>query len=199
MRILIASLFLLLLAACVTVPEQLQGQYPDISPARVDPAVFGTRVRWGGVIVDTYNDKHSTCFEILSRPLGDYMRPKLDDTTGGRFIACKPGFYDPQVFSKGREVTVTGTIRSITVKKIDEFDYRYPMVDADQVVLWEPRKDVIVYHDYYDPFYYPYFWGGPGWGYYPYYYGGYYGRRSGYATTRKTLPDPAEVTPPEKP
>ena len=114
------------MSACTTVPEEIQGTYPEVSPARVEPGVFGTDVRWGGVILESRNSGNGTCFEILSRNLDKYLRPELEDSTLGRFIACKPGFHDPLVFTKGREVTLTGQIQAIETRKVDEFDYRYP-------------------------------------------------------------------------
>ena len=47
MRIWIVTIAILAVSACTTVPEQIQGTYPDISPARIEPAVFGSTVRWG--------------------------------------------------------------------------------------------------------------------------------------------------------
>jgi outer membrane lipoprotein len=184
----------LLLSACTTIPEQIQGTYTDISPARVDPAVFGTSVRWGGVIIDSFNKPNSTCFEILSRDLDKYLRPEVEDQTAGRFIACDQGFHDPEVYSKGREVTVTGRIRNIEVRQIDDFSYRYPVLDIDQMVLWEKRQDVIMYDDLYDPFYYPYFWPYPYGGYYPYYRPYPHHQSGGQARVRQTLPDASQVT-----
>jgi len=192
----------LLFSACTTIPEQLQGSYAEISPARVEPSVYGSSVLWGGVIIDAKNKENDTCFEILSREMDKYRRPLVEDRTSGRFIACKPGFYDPEVFAKGREVTITGTIRNIEARQIDEFSYRYPVLDIDELVLWEVRQDVLVYNNY-DPFYYPYYWGyGFGYGYpyhrYPYY-GGF--PRHSYGGTvriRQTLPDPAVTSPRQK-
>ncbi len=193
----------LLFSACTTIPEQLQGTYAEISPARVEPSVYGSSVLWGGVIIDAKNRENNTCFEILSREMDKYRRPLVEDRTSGRFIACKPGFYDPEVFAKGREVTITGTIRNIEARQIDEFSYRYPVLDIDELVLWEVRQEVLVYNNY-DPFYYPYYWGyGFGYGYpyhrYPYY--GGFPRHSygGTARIRKTLPDPAVTSPRHKP
>ncbi len=193
----------LLFSACTTIPEQLQGSYAEISPARVEPSVYGSSVLWGGVIIDAKNKENDTCFEILSREMDKYRRPLVEDRTSGRFIACKPGFYDPEVFAKGREVTITGTIRNIEARQIDEFSYRYPVLDIDELVLWEVRQDVLVYNNY-DPFYYPYYWGyGFGYGYpyhrYPYY--GGFPRHSygGTARIRQTLPDPAVTAPRHKP
>jgi outer membrane lipoprotein len=193
MRILTATTLVLTLSACTTIPQQIEGTYSDISPARVEPAVFGQTVRWGGTLIDARVEKDSTCFEVLSRELDKYLRPRLEDRTAGRFIACKSGFYDPEVFARGREVTLTGRIRNIEERPIDEFTYRYPVVDVDQLVLWEVREEVMVIDYPYDPFYYPYYWNGPYWGYYPYYRHGYPMHHRGYARTRQLLPDPAEV------
>ncbi len=200
-RILQLTAVALVLSACTTIPEQLQGNYAEISPARVEPSVYGSRVLWGGVIIDAKNKQDNTCFEILSREMDKYMRPKVEDRTSGRFIACKPGFHDPEVFAKGREVTITGTIRNIEARRIDEFSYRYPVLDIDELVLWEKRKDVVVYNNY-DPFYYPYYWGygfGYGYPYYRYpYYGGFPHSYGGTARIRQTLPDPAIISPRNK-
>ena len=194
-RLIALPLLIMALSSCTTVPTQLQGEYPAVSPARVDSTVYGTQVRWGGIIIDTRNDEDRTCFEVLSRNLGTYMRPKVEDSTLGRFIACKPGFYDPEVFSKGREVTLTGTVNTIEEHQIDEFNYRYPVVETNDLVLWEKRKNIIVY-DRYDPFYYPYY-GRGGWGY-PYYRYPYYGRSNfpgrTHIYTRQSLPGPSRST-----
>lgn len=190
-----AALAALALAGCTTIPEQIQGNYSDISPARVEPAMFGSSVRWGGVIIAANNEANSTCFEVLSRDLDRYLRPLLEDRTAGRFIACKAGFHDPEVFAPGREVTLTGTIRNVEVREIDQFKYRYPVIDVSELVLWQPRKDVVVVDRMYDPFWYPYpyYWSRPYIGYYPYYWHRYPAHSRSYI--RKTLPDPAEIQP----
>lgn len=193
MRVLILAFAILALTACTTVPEQIQGSYPEISPARVDPGVFGTGVRWGGVIVSSQVKDDKTCFEVLSRDLDKYLRPKLDDSTAGRFIACKPGFHDPMVFAAGRELTVTGKIDSVEVRKLEEFDYRYPVVAVDDLVLWQKRKVIMRYRGFTDPWYGPrYGWGGHWgyWGAYPYYRSPW---SSGYVEPQAVRPDPAVV------
>jgi len=196
MRIWITTIAVVLaLSACTTVPEQIQGTYANVSPARVEPAVFGSSVRWGGTIIDAQNEEDTTCFEVLSRSLDKYLRPELTDQTAGRFIACKPGFYDPEVFARGREVTLTGRIRNIEAREIDDFSYRYPVLDVDELVLWEVREQVMVIDHPYDPFYYPYYWGGPYWGYYPYHGHPYPMHNRSYGRTRTLLPGPAVTTP----
>jgi outer membrane lipoprotein len=197
MRILTLTIVMLVISACTTVPEQIQGTYPEIAPARVDPGAFGSSVRWGGVILGTTNKENKTCFEILSRDLDKYLRPELEDQTAGRYIACKQGFYDPLVFSKGREVTMTGQIRNIEVKRLEEFDYSYPLLDVQNLVLWEKRRKVVVYRGFHDPWMWPSPYGrwGWGWGWGHPYYRPFPMHSSGFAETRTLLPDPSIVEP----
>lgn len=194
-----------LLVSCTSVPTQLQGEYTEVTPASVQPELFGASVRWGGLLVETRNEQNRTCFEVLSRQLDKYMRPLVEDTTLGRFIACTNGFHDPEVYAKGREVTVVGQIQSIEDRKIEEFAYRYPVLEVTDLVLWEKRKTVMHYNNYYDPFYSPYYWGRPYWGgYYSPYYGypgaGWgYGFGGGYAYPRETEPGPSQILTTKKP
>lgn len=190
MRMLLALLTTILAAsACTTVPEQIQGDFPNISPHRVEPGVFGQPVRWGGVIVNVRHEPDSTCFEVLSRDLDKYLRPNQEDYSAGRYYACKPGFLDPAVFTVGREITTTGHIRNIRIGQIEGMEYGYPVLDVDSLVLWEKRRQVIVYRGLHDPWAYHYPWGYPYWGF----------RRpfpmhmTGYAEQRSLLPDPSIV------
>lgn len=162
----LAMAVLPLLTACASVPEQFKGEFYAVTPRQVRAQDIGQEVRWGGVILETNASQHKTCFEILSRDLDRSMRPVNEDATNGRFIACKPGFHDPEVFKKGREVTLTGRIAMLDVRKVGEFDYQYPVVNAGFITMWPERSNVVIY-DYYDPFFYPYYWGPY---YYPYYY-----------------------------
>jgi len=167
---------LALLGGCATIPQPLVGNYAavDIAGAQQNN-VSGNRVRWGGEIIKTEPGPQGTCIFMLGRHLDTEARPESgsNDATLGRFVACRAGFYDPEVFKQGREVTVTGTLQGNLSEKVGEYDYAYPRVEADIIYLWpEP-----VVHNYYNGFYDP-FWGGYG-PYGPYWgarYGGYWGR-----------------------
>jgi outer membrane lipoprotein len=157
----LAILSCLSLSACTSIPEQLEGDYSTLIPKNATEKDLETAVRWGGVILETRPESDYTCFEILSKQLQTSMRPKNSDQASGRFIACKPGFYDPEVFEKGREVTVTGKLIHIDVRKVGEYDYHFPVVDFEFMILWPELRDR-VYYDYYG-MYRPYYW------HYPYY------------------------------
>ena len=193
MRLLVITIVILALSACTTIPEQIQGEFPEISPARVEPGVFESRVRWGGVILGARNEGDRTCFEVLSRDLDKYLRPRVQDSTSGRYIGCKDGFHDPEVFSKGREVTMTGRILAIETRQLDEFDYRYPIVKVDNMVLWQKRRNVVVYRGFHDPFYDPWYWRGPHWGYSSWHRRPFPRYTTGWAETRQLLPGPSII------
>jgi len=113
--------------------------------------------------------KENTCFEILERPLNDRARPETTDSSQGRFLACAPGFYDPAVYAKGRDVTVTGTLEGKNASaKIGAYEYEYPRVNADEVYLWPKERHTR--EVYYVPsWYYAWYpWGPFGPWYYPY-------------------------------
>ena len=109
-RIVALGLSALLLAACASQPKPLQGEFAQISPQdAVERDSTGAMVRWGGRIVRTEPLANRTCFEMISTRLNSYGRPYwASDDVGGRFIACRTGFYDPALFEKNREVTFAG-------------------------------------------------------------------------------------------
>lgn len=182
-----------LLAGCSSIPEPLKGTYPLLPPDQTTARDIGRDVRWGGVILDALPDPDRTCFEVLSRELDRSMRPRNEDLTQGRFIACRDGFLDPEVFAKGREITLTGSVAALDRRKVGEFDYQYPVLAARFITMWPERPDVII-NNYYDPWG-PY-WGSPYWGS-PYWgHRGWYGRppvrstvRSGGSSDRVDVPE----------
>lgn len=190
-RFLILSSIILILSACTTVPEQIQGEYASITPARSGQNLVGQDVRWGGIILQTNVESDHTCFEILSRELDKYLRPELEDQSTGRYMACNEGFYDPAVFARGREVTLTGTISEMLVRPLDEYEYHYPVVDIDNLVLWETRTTVLVTDHFNDPFYGPWHGRWPYRGWYDPWYGGHHGRSV--TRPRTLLPDASIV------
>jgi outer membrane lipoprotein len=152
-------------SACTSIPEQLKGEYSSLRPRDVSQQELGTPVRWAGVIIETRPEEGHTCFEILSRPLEKSMRPRDIDQSDGRFIACKRGFYDPEVFRKKREVTLTGPIIHIDERKIGDYDYQFPIVDIEFMTLWPERRYLPNYYGPYNPWYWHYPHYGPYWRY----------------------------------
>jgi outer membrane lipoprotein len=157
-------LVLAALAACARPPRNLAGDFPRTTVADAQQASYaGARVRWGGTIASTNPGRDETCIEVVSRPLDRRAHPRDTDVTYGRFRACAPGFYDPQVYGPDREVTVVGTIEGTQPGKVGEYDYPFPRVAIEEIYLWpKPPPYERVYYP--DPLWYP--WWGWGWGWY---------------------------------
>lgn len=144
----------LALAGCVSAPKPLQGAFAPVAPGElVRSGAVGDQVRWGGRVVKVEPLAAQSCFEIVAVRLGRDGRPVNRDQSDGRFIACRAGFYDPEVFKPGREVTITGQVTGFESRKVGEYDYRYPQVDAQVIYLWPERKDVDVIVERH-----PFFW-----------------------------------------
>jgi outer membrane lipoprotein len=152
-------LALLALAGCATAPKPLQGDFAVTAADAAAPD--GQKVRWGGEIIRVVNASDRSCFEVLARPLDGSARPLRRDRSDGRFLACRSGFYDPAVFESGREITVTGTVDGSELRKVGDYDYRYPRVAADVIYLWTEREAIGYAPSpwFYDPFWRP--WWGP--------------------------------------
>lgn len=168
-RLLLLLPMAILLGGCVTVPVPLKGEFSEVSPSQAAASgQTGERVRWGGEIITVTPGETATCFELLSRELDAKARPAQTDSSDGRFIACRAGFYDPEVFVTGREMTITGNLEGTQNGLVGKFNYTYPRVAADTIYLW-PKRPLIIQTDYGWP-YSPY-WGGIG----PYWGGGFWG------------------------
>ena len=141
----IAAVFAL--TGCVSIPTPLQGQFSALEPdAATQRDATGATVRWGGTLARTDPQAGQTCFEIVGRPLGSTARPLANDRAQGRFIACRQGFYEPQVFAPGRSVTVVGHITGYETRPVGDYPYRQPRVAADAIYLWPVQRQVEAYY-----------------------------------------------------
>ncbi|HYQ71019.1 MAG TPA: Slp family lipoprotein [Gammaproteobacteria bacterium] len=157
----------LLLAGCTSqIPQNIR-QAPPNNPSieQVRNSALENQiwqVRWGGEILETTNLETATRITVLASPLTKGGEPKTTDNNAGRFIAVVPVFLDPKVYAAGRQLTVSGTLLRFEDHKVGEFDYRYPVVQADAYYLWPERIAPAYgypYPGWYDPWYYdPWFY-----------------------------------------
>ncbi len=137
------SVVVISLSGCVSVPEVLQGEYVNVSPAAAKVNHdMNLKVRWSGLIIHTINKKDKTCFEIVQTETRKNLRPKrVIPKNGSRFLACKAGFLEPQAFDK-RMVTVTGNLVAYTKQNIGEYEYEYPVVKSDLIYIWRKQAPI---------------------------------------------------------
>ena len=160
------GLLLVFALSCAPFPQETMREVEkDIAFQDVlkDPGSFkGKVVIWGGVIIETVNRPDVTLIIVRQTELDFQKQPKDLDKSAGRFIVRHQGFLDPAIYSKDRELTVSGAIAGKEERVIGEHRYIYSVIDARDIRLWEKRLEVPYY---YDPWYgAPY----PFWGPYPY-------------------------------
>lgn len=143
----------------VTEKAKLQ---PAFSSLRANPEAFkGATVIIGGTIIHTANLKDHTEIEVLQKPLDSDYEPKDVDTADGRFLARCKGFFDPEIFEAGRDISVAGEVEGKEERPVGEVSYTYPVIACRKAKIWYRQR-----RDYYsDPYWYgPYGWyGWPYW------------------------------------
>jgi outer membrane lipoprotein len=167
----------LLLNGCATSPfsdsvKQAAQQQPSFTAIVTNPKAYqGRMVILGGEILQTKNLPQFTEIEVLQKPLNRYTRPQDVDLSHGRFLTRCPGYLDPAIYDKGREISIAGEVKNQETRSIDQVDYNYPVIGCREIHLWP----IVMPTYYYPPGGYGYSpWGGwpgyyyPYWGYYPY-------------------------------
>jgi outer membrane lipoprotein len=128
---------------------------PVVQP---DPSAYvGSLVIWGGRIIKTDNHPNHTDIIVLEMPLRYQEKPEDPSKSRGRFIARTAQFLDPDLFNKGRKITVAGKIEGAEKRPLGKTEYSYPVIQVSELHLWE--KEHVVYYP-------PYYGWGWGWGWY---------------------------------
>lgn len=134
--------FALVLGGCATTPPFAPTLTQQAQTAPAPQAVSrnarapATPVAWGGTIVKIDNEANDTLITVLAYPLNDALRPKLHESTLGRFIVRKTGFVEPLIYAPGRELTVIGHVGAFKPGEIGQRPYNYPVVTAQAMHLW---------------------------------------------------------------
>ena len=97
----------------------------------------GKRVLVGGVIAHTKNTDEGTFIEVVQKSVTRRGRPRDTDVTKGRFLIISKEFLVPELFRKGRLLTVVGDVAGMKVLPLDQIDYRYPLIMSKELHLWE--------------------------------------------------------------
>ncbi|WP_065089588.1 Slp family lipoprotein [Acidihalobacter prosperus] len=132
----------LALAGCATTPPFAPALAQQAQTAPAPQAVArnarapATPMAWGGTIVKVDNEAHDTLITVLAYPLDDALRPKLRDSTIGRFIVRARGFVEPLIYAPGRELSVIGPVTGFRQGEIGQQPYQYPVVSEQAMHLW---------------------------------------------------------------
>ena len=140
MRRTLLAILPLLLSACSSTPIlQTEGVNKELTPKQVvesGATMAGTRVVWGGVIVNTTNLKEQSRLEVLAYPLDSNLRPQSGKPAGNRFLAYHQGYLESVDYAAGRQVSMVGTLRQSEEGRLGEHSYSYPTLEVEQLHLW---------------------------------------------------------------
>ena len=130
-------MLVLTLTACIQPPKPLRGEYSDVSPVAYQKnPIENLNVRWTGFVVNVDNKEDHSCLTVVAKVPDKVARPsKRIRVDQGRFIACKTTYLEPNSMLK-KPVTITGVVKRMVNKKIDELDYPHPLVDAQVIYVW---------------------------------------------------------------
>jgi len=172
--ILIIAAVLLSVPGCSVISQTMMNEaLTDVSFPQLlaDASRYqGQTVILGGHVIEVRNKPRQTVIVVLQTPLGSGQEPLPRDRSQGRFLLQQEGFLDPEVYAKGRTMTVAGRLLGQTRENIDEEPYDYLVLEAREIYLWERAEDLYRYQPYYPPAYYdPWYYPHRRFGYYPYY------------------------------
>jgi outer membrane lipoprotein len=129
----------------------------------------------GGVIVRTKLTAEGSQIEAIHVPVDGSGYFKESGDSEGRFLAvlAKDGtMLDPEVYHRGRRVTLAAEFVELRQGRIDEMEYEYPVFRIKQIYLW-PQERLYYPAPYYycNPWFYPYpYYNWDAWWSYPYNY-----------------------------
>lgn len=101
---------------------------------------LGKQFIWGGFIVSGRTEDEGTYLEMVQCPVDSYGNILDTDTTEGRFIAFFPGeMLDPAIYSRGRVMTLGGSLTRTIKGSISKRPYTYPLLEVAESRLWKPE------------------------------------------------------------
>ena len=137
----------------------------------------GQTIILGGFLIDVQNRPDQTQLTLLQAPLKPGGKPGPRDRSEGRLIITTSQFFDPEIYTKGREITVGGKITGSSIDEAKTPSFPYLKIAAIELYLW-PKYDRNRYRYRYpcdDPFWY---WDDPWYDWHrPYYFHGSVYRR----------------------
>ncbi len=139
----LSAILIMVIAGCAPpFPKEMLAKVDKtihFSDLQKDPDRFqGAWVMLAGMVVETRNTKEGSSIEVLQKPQDSRGRPLQTDASGGRFIILSPEYLDAAVYHAGRLITVVGEAAGKKVQPLGEIEYRYPLVRASSMHLWEP-------------------------------------------------------------
>jgi len=142
-RILLVAMFgAFMLSGCITplAPEVKDKLDPglDFATVQADPQQFqGKSLLLGGSIVNLKNDAQGSLLEILRWDLNRWGEPLALAEAGDRFLVRTPRQLDADLYTRGRPVTLGGTLNGTAIITINEHEESALLFDLLGIHLWD--------------------------------------------------------------
>jgi outer membrane lipoprotein len=157
-KFLASGVFFLLISGCAypiskELRQEANKELTFLTVLQNPTAYVGSIVIWGGKIIETDNIAGGSEILVLEIPLDYQEMPESERYSRGRFIAKSPTFLDPEIYEKGRKITIAGEIIGKETEPLGKTKYTYPLILIKQIHLW---RKIRLY-----PYSPPYYWYGP--------------------------------------
>jgi outer membrane lipoprotein len=106
----------------------------------------------GGSVLKVDNQTSGTVITALQVPLKSGDKPGSKDQSDGRLIISTPQFLDPEVYTKGRKITVAGKIIGSSRDEVGTAPIPYLKLESIELHLWPQYQPSRYYYPHYSPF-----------------------------------------------
>ncbi|MCG6891976.1 MAG: Slp family lipoprotein [Desulfobacteraceae bacterium] len=155
-----------LVASCAVMPQPLTREaLPDLPfPILVQRAgsYAGNTVILGGYVIEVRQTAGESRLVAIQAPLGLGQKPRSKDLSRGRLIVHYAGFLDPEVYERGRKITVGGRLLGSSATEAGPEAYPYVRIQAESVYLWPPERPApppAYWDPWWNPYPYRWYWG----------------------------------------
>lgn len=151
------------------VPERIAAPPPgdlQLVEVRQDPqAHVGAPVRWGGTVIGSGRDADGNVrVQVVERRLDDAGRPLPGSPSDGRFVIRAAPDVNPDLYARGNDVTVAGTLDTPVDARVGDGTARLPVVRVEAFMLWGPYWRTDPWYPYGHGVWFPYGHGAPWYG-----------------------------------
>lgn len=150
-RVSILFALVVLTTGCAHVisPEVRETAREDLTLAMVlqNPSAYlGETVVWGGIILNTLDQRDGTVITVLETPLNIRGQP-IEAQPRGRFIGKSSEYLDREIYQTGRNITLAGEIIGYEGKPPGEIS---PVVSIKESRSWKISGEKREYWSSYD-------------------------------------------------
>jgi outer membrane lipoprotein len=138
--ILLIILMAFFIGSCSVMSSQVRSESEPTVPYNIliekADSYVGRTVILGGYILETNNLPDETVITVLQTPLNFRGYPKSMDRSEGKFVTTHKGKLDPDLYSRGRQITVAGRVLGSSVDQDSGCVNPCLKIESREVYIW---------------------------------------------------------------